>query len=81
MKKNIKLIFSILLIVGIIGASPILLNRYNVEKENNIYQLAISSNALSHIKDKKEVEDFCKELKNENVFKASIFGITNYENV
>jgi len=85
-KNNIKLIFSILVIVGIIGSSPILLNRYNVEKENNIYQLAINSNALSHIKDKKDVEDFCKKLKNENVStltfnNISIREIANYRNL
>ena len=67
MKKHINLIFSILLIVGVIGASPILLNRYNVEKENNIYQIAINSNSLAHIKDEKEIKDFFKELKKENI--------------
>ena len=86
MKKNIKLIFSLLLIVGIVGASPILLNRYNVEKENNIYQLAIDSNSLSHIKDEKEIEDFCKELKKENVStltfnNTSIREIANYRDL
>lgn len=67
MKKHINLIFYILLIVGVIGASPILLNRYNVEKENNIYQIAINSNSLAHIKDEKEIKDFFKELKKENI--------------
>lgn len=86
MKKNIKLIFSLLLIVGIVGASPILLNRYSVEKENNIYQLAIDSNSLSHIKDEKEIEDFCKELKKENVStltfnNISIREIANYRDL
>ena len=86
MKKNIKLIFSLLLIVGIIGASPILLNRYNVEKENNFYELAINSNSLSHIKDEKKVEDFCKELKKENVStltfnNISIREIANYRDL
>ena len=66
MKKNIKLIFSLLLIVGIIGASPILLNRYNVEKENNFYELAINSNSLSHIKDEKKVERLIRKVRENN---------------
>lgn len=86
MKKYINLIFSILLIAGIIGSSPILLNRYNIEKENNIYQLAINSNSLTHINDEKEIKDFFEKLKKENVStlafnNISITDIANYRDL
>lgn len=49
MKQNLKKIFLILFIVTIILGSPILLNRINTEKNNNIYEIGISDQSILNL--------------------------------
>lgn len=49
MRQNLKNIFLILFIVTIILGSPILLNRINTEKNNNIYEIGISAQSILNL--------------------------------
>jgi hypothetical protein len=66
MKKSFKLIFSILLIISIVGASPIILERKRVEQSNDIYQLAIDSKCMEYIKNNEKRKEFYQRLKESN---------------
>ena len=67
MKKSIKLIFSILLIISIIGASPIILDRKNVEESNNVYEFALDAKGVKFIKDEKKRKEFYASLKENDI--------------
>lgn len=86
MKKSIKLIFSILLIISIVGASPIVLNRNKIENSNNIYQIAVSARDVENIRTDEEKQHFYDRLKDANVdtltFKnMSISDLSEYRNI
>ena len=86
MKKNIKLLFSLLLIVGLIGAAPIVLDRSKIEESNNVYQLIVDDSSISKIKDNEEKELFYKNLKKNNIStitfnNVSIKDLANYRHL
>lgn len=67
MKKSIKLLFSLLLIVSILGASPIVLKRYEVEQSNNTYQVVIEGSSIENIRTKEQKQKLYDTLKESDV--------------
>ncbi len=67
MKKNLKMIFSILLVLSILGTIPILKNRVSVEQSSNVYQVALGYDSIKEIKNEKEREEYYEKLKEDNI--------------
>lgn len=67
MKKNLKMIFSLLLILSILGTIPALRNRINVEESNNVYQVALSYDSIREIKNEEERQKYYEKLKKDDI--------------
>ncbi len=67
MKKSLKLIFSILFIIGLIGGTSIIAQRINVENKNNTYQFALDFNSISSLKSDEKIDEVYKTLKENDI--------------
>jgi len=77
-KSNLKSIFLIVFIVSIILGSPILLNRLNTEKHNNIYEIGISAQSILHL-NKNQMNEFYNKMNKVEVSTLIFDNINFYE--
>ncbi|MCR8745431.1 DUF5693 family protein [Romboutsia lituseburensis] len=76
MKKSLKLIFSVLLIISVMGARPIIFERNKVEQSNDVYQFAIEAKGIKFITDDNARNDFYKELKDNDILSVSFNNLS-----
>lgn len=64
MIKNLKVVFTILFIIGIIGAFPIIQNKSKIELGNDTYQIALGFSSINNIREDIDRNKLYNELKN-----------------
>ena len=73
MIKNLKVVFTILFIIGIIGAFPIIENKSKIELGNDTYQIALGFSSINNIREDSDRYKLYNELKNTGV-NTIVFG-------
>ena len=78
MKQSLKNIFLIVFIVTIILGSPILLNRINTEKNNNVYEIGISAQSILNL-NKEQMNRLYNKMNKVNVSTLIFDNLNLYE--